>query len=219
MQVNKSGAAPYSANPKSQTGPGAVLPDNLEEFQKHYNQDGQQHNKQDGKEGDPGRPRGQIWDKPEEPRIENLSSIFSHLLTGTASSPLPANLAATGGPAEAAGDFNNLVTGLVDRILTSSTETGGAQEVRLQVSQDLLPDTEIRLSRGLDGLLSVTLVTGRPESFQTLVAAQDSLRTALSGLEEKEVRLTVTGAGTGAGEDGSAERRSRGYDPLEPNDE
>jgi hypothetical protein len=115
--------------------------------------------------------------------------------------------------------LNETVSGLVERILASPLERGGPQEVRLLVNDGLLPDTEILLSRGLDGLLSVNLVAGRADSFQTLVAAQDSLRAALSGLENNEVRLTVTGAGAGAGEDGSTERRSRGYGRFEPGDD
>jgi type III secretion system needle length determinant len=196
MQINKSGDAPPPASPKGNRETGPVPRENVDEFQRLYR-------RPEGGASEQGRSGGPAGDQPEE--LENLSAIFSSLLSGAGNSAPsvpsgPVQTPEAGVVDPAARELNELVSGLVERILTSPLERGGPQEVRLLVNDGLLPDTEILLSRGLDGLLSVNLVAGRADSFQTLVAAQDSLRTALSGLENNEVRLTVTGAGAGAGE-------------------
>jgi type III secretion system needle length determinant len=191
----------------STTDPGSAEKDKLEEFQRRPSPLGDE-------EPGVGRKRGAAENEARGAPVESLSSIYSSLLSGTGGSA--PSMATAAGPVEPAGNLNELVNGLVSQILASPVEQGGDREVRIMVNADLLPDTEIRLSRSPDGLLSVTLISGRPESFQTLVASQDSLRTALSGLENNEVRLTVSGSGA---EDGSADRRSRGHGLIEPGDE
>ena len=99
---------------------------------------------------------------------------------------------------------------LLERILVAEPQ-GGGSEIRLMLGDDVLPGTEIRLLRGADGALSVSLVTENATAFQTLVAAQDSLRRRLEGLEGQEVRVEVTsGTDRNEAEDGDARRRSRG---------
>lgn len=178
---------------------------------------GSQHPQGEGQGGDRetgGRSEGASEDAPGEARLDDISSIYSGLLKGGDGGTAMPVMA--GGPTDAAGNMDDMVSGLVDRILASPVGEGGVQEVRLTVSADILPDTEIRLSRGLDGLLCVTLSTGREQSFQTLVAAQDSLRAALAALENKAVRLTVSNSGA---KNASAGRRLRGYGPFGTDDE
>lgn len=106
---------------------------------------------------------------------------------------------------------NDMTQALVDRILVATPPEGGS-EIRIQLSRDVLPDTEIRLVRSSDGMLTVTLETQDATSFQTLVDAQNSLRTRLEQ-QEGMVRVNVT-TGTGSeAEDGNPDRRSRGYVP------
>jgi type III secretion system needle length determinant len=104
-----------------------------------------------------------------------------------------------------------MVEHLVEQILVSHPDQVGDREVRLMVRNSVLPDTEIRLSRGTDGLLSVTLATGRNDAFQTLVAAQVELKQALDARENREVRLTVVDTRDAGAEEGGSDRRSRGH--------
>jgi type III secretion system needle length determinant len=150
-----------------------------------------------------------------EDREESLSSLMSSLfderLGATVKSP--AQTAQTA-PVDAP-RTEEMVERLVAQILVS--DPSGDQtnrEVRLMVRDSLLPDTEIRLARGADGLLRVTLATDRSDAFQTLVAAQTELKAALDAREKQEVRLIVTDR-SGA-EDGERDRRSQGYQAYAP---
>ena len=97
---------------------------------------------------------------------------------------------------------------LVERILVSTPEKGG-HEVRLSLGSQTLPGTEIVLQRGVDGRLTVSVNCTDASSFQTLVAAQDTLQSRLSSLENSDVRVMVT-QDTGR-EENDSNRRSRGY--------
>ncbi len=98
---------------------------------------------------------------------------------------------------------------LVERILVGQTADGG-QEVRLRLGPDVLPGTEIRMTKSPDGTLQVVLVTDNASSFQTLVAAQSDLKTRLERLD-CPVRIDITSE-SGA-EDNDSKRRSRGVIP------
>ena len=98
---------------------------------------------------------------------------------------------------------------LVERVLVGQTEEGG-QEVRLRLGSDVLPDTEIRLTKGADGMLLVVLVTNNASSFQTLVAAQGDLQIRLERLDSP-VRIDITSEN--GEEDNDSRRRSRGWIP------
>jgi type III secretion system needle length determinant len=155
---------------------------------------------------------------PDSVEETSLSSLMSRLFSehlGT--TPVMTSPVAQTAPAEAPRTAE-MVDHLVDQILVSHPDTVGEREVRLRVNSSVLPDTEIRLSRGADGLLSVTLTTGRADSFQTLVAAQADLKQALDSRENREVRLVVSDAREAGAEDGNSDRRSRGYTDYAPDD-
>ncbi len=121
------------------------------------------------------------------------------------------------GPALGPGDIDALVESLVSRMLVSAP--GAAQsEVRLTLGPDTLPATTIRLVRGADGMLAVTITAGRPDSFQTLVAAQGPLREALEKMENGPVRVTVAEGGAGAEDDSSRRSRGRYVAEADPED-
>jgi len=179
-----------------------------DEFQRLYQKP------EDSAEREPARSRNSETpaEQSRKDQKEDLSSIMSQMWGHTPGQP------AQGGPAEAVAaapaagrpepDLEELVRGLVGEILVSPADRPG--EVRLKVNENLLPGTEIILARAPDGLLTVSLLSGRADSFQTLVAAQGALREALAAQEGDGVRVSVSRAGAGAGEDGSADRRSRG---------
>ena len=132
-----------------------------------------------------------------------LESLFAGRMEQTAPAAPPADV------------DNEALTQLVERILVSTPESGG-HEVRLSLGSHALPDTEIILQRDMSGMLSVTLTSSRDSSFQTLVAAQDSLKNMLENMEKNSVRVTVT-RDTGR-EENDTGRRSRGYREIDPAD-
>lgn len=95
---------------------------------------------------------------------------------------------------------------LAEQILVSSRDAGEA-EVRIRLRDGVLPDTEIRLTRELSGRLVVRVVTGDPQTFQTLVSARNDLADALSATESRGVAVFVDRNGP---DDDAAGRRSRG---------
>jgi type III secretion system needle length determinant len=92
---------------------------------------------------------------------------------------------------------------LVERILVG-------QEVRLRLGPDVLPGTEIRMTKSPEGTLQVVLVTDNASSFQTLVAAQSDLKARLERLD-CPVRIDI--ASESGAEDNDSKRRSRGVIP------
>jgi len=119
---------------------------------------------------------------------------------------------ASAGPVHAAGLSAEELDRLVERILVSAEE--GRQEVRLTLSDRILPGTEISLSRTPEGMLSVALHCTDSSSFQTLVASQFDLKKRLEAHEMAAVEVSVDIQQ----EDGDADRRSRGYFALDPDE-
>jgi len=119
---------------------------------------------------------------------------------------------ASAGPVHAAGLSAEELDRLVERILVSAED--GRQEVRLTLSDRILPGTEIILSRTPEGMLSVALHCTDSSSFQTLVASQFDLKKRLEAHEMAAVEVSVDIQQ----EDGDADRRSRGYFALDPDE-
>ena len=138
--------------------------------------------------------------------MPSASSLLSSLFENTMS-PVAA-------PDPAASTLDELVDDLVQRILVSDPKSGAPAEIRVQINDAVLPDTEIVLQRGPDGLLSVQLTSGNASSLQTLVSAQQSLADQL----EKHGPVTVKVLSSEAGRQGDndANRRSQGLIDYEP---
>ena len=119
---------------------------------------------------------------------------------------------ASAGPVHAAGLLAEELDRLVERILVSAED--GRQEVRLTLSDRILPGTEIILSRTPEGMLSVALHCTDASSFQTLVASQFDLKKRLEEHEMASVEVSVDIQQEG----GDADRRSRGYFALDPDE-
>ena len=144
-------------------------------------------------------------DGPEEtprnvqPQLSGMTSPLDSLFSGRMEQ-VPALAAQMQDTAE--------IEQLVERILVSTPEKGG-HEVRISLGSQTLPGTEIVLQRGVDGMLSVTVNCTDGSSFQTLVAAQDTLQSRLSQMENADVRVVVTQDSDR--EENDSGRRSRGY--------
>lgn len=212
LDVNSSRVQMAGQSPQAPPGPAenaAPRQDRVDAFQEALQ------GKEEGKGGEKNfagqEPAGERGEKEETVAL-SASSLMESLfgsrmrtrdVTGTAGADHPSALSAR--TVETA----ELVDKLVDRILVS--EPGkGAREVRIALGDKALPGTEVSLSRAPDGQLSVRICSTDPSSFQTLVGAQDALRTALERQGET-VRVEVTSSDGGGPDDGDARRRSRGY--------
>ncbi|MDR3045224.1 MAG: type III secretion system needle length determinant [Desulfovibrio sp.] len=133
---------------------------------------------------------------------------------GADSAQAAAQSSAPAGSANPA-DMDGLTSSLVERILVSTPESGG-NEVRIFLGA-ALPGTEIRMTRGPDGMLVVDLATDDANSFQTLVAARTELKARLDQLEKGGVRVEVTD--NARQDDGNADRRSAGYMDYDPDNQ
>ena len=148
----------------------------------------------DGEENNDGEHRHNSQEMPSAANL--LHSLFESKMSAV-TAPLPT-----------VGNLGELVDNLVQRILVSNPKAGTPTEIRLQLNDSILPDTEITLSRGPDGLLGVLLVTSNASSMQTLVSAQQSLREQLEKHGPVDVKLSSTDESRQG--DNDANRRSRG---------
>lgn len=104
-------------------------------------------------------------------------------------------------------DFE-LTDKLVDRILVSDTKAGES-EVRLQLGDDILKDTEISIKRLQDGSLEIKLNSSNYNSTQTLVSQQFELKSRLEKMENCNVTVEVNTENQEQGND--TNKQSRGY--------
>lgn len=143
----------------------------------------------------------------DENSLAGMTNPFSHLF----SENMPKMQSS---PTEAVSSSSTaeLAEKLVERILVSQPDKNG-QEIRLQLAQESGVNAEVRIVRGLDGSLSVTMHTKDAASFQNLVAAQDRLKATLDAHERSTVRVEVLSQTEQ--ENNDANRRSRGYMPPE----
>lgn len=103
-------------------------------------------------------------------------------------------------------DFE-LTDKLVDRILVSDAKAGES-EVRLQLGDNILKDTEISIKRLLDGSLEIKLNSGNYNSAQTLVSQQFELKSRLEKMENCTVTVEVNTENQEQGND--VNQKSRG---------
>lgn len=163
------------------------------------------------------QPKEERSDKKQDTRKdanhdEREETPFASLFAGRfeAGTAAPQATVAVASPAEPLLRDQSLAEQLAERILVSESSAAG-QEVRILPSRDILPDTEICLVRGADGLLSAVIHTDNPASFQTLAAAQHDLRTRLEESEGQEVHVELRSDA----DDADPRRRSRGLDLLD----
>lgn len=106
-------------------------------------------------------------------------------------------------------DFE-LTDKLVDRILVSDTQ--GASEIRIQLSDSILKDTEITLKRLQDGTLEIKLNSSNYNSTQSLVSQQFELKSRLEKIENCNVTVEVNADNQEQGND--ANKKSKGLFDL-----
>lgn len=177
--------------------------------------------KSDGRRGNQaGGEGGEGGSGPGQERFD-MSSLFQNRLSGS-EPPAPAPLLQTEEVQAPALPAGLDVEKLVDRILVSDPAHSADNEVRLMLNDSLLTDTEIVLKRSNDGLLSIHIATSDADSLQTLVAARNDLQNALNAVEERDVRLEISGGDASSSSNSNdaddRDRRSRGY-TLNPDED
>jgi type III secretion system needle length determinant len=149
--------------------------------------------------------------------MSDLSAIFQKAQAsvsgmGTTAASAAAQAAAPN-PAEK-------LDGLVDRILVSTPKPGEAQEIRITLNNDLLPGTEVRMSRA-DGELKVEFVVDKADSGRFLQTSRDDLSNRLANKlsDSVEVKLTYKEDHSGGeSQDGRSRQQRNLYDEMEKND-
>lgn len=111
---------------------------------------------------------------------------------------------------------NEALETLVSRILVSRPESGKT-EVRLQIQDAVLKNTEITLARDAGGQLTVRIHTNDAAAFQTIVSARAELEARLSGRETLPVLVELQKETDR--EENDARRSSRGRDLFDESGE
>lgn len=108
--------------------------------------------------------------------------------------PQPSQPEADAGKAEqqsaAASSIADRVDQVCQRMLVSKGDTSGGREVRLQLKNDVLPDTEVRISMH-NGALQVSLVSDNPASQAVLSQYSSELADKLQQRQPEGTRVEV----------------------------
>ncbi len=125
----------------------------------------------------------------------------------------PQNVASTQNTSQSLSNIN--VQEIADRILVA-TNKDGSNEVRLLLSDKALQGTEVIVNKSLDNVLTVRFETTNANSFQTLVAAQDLLKSnLLTSNSEVKVEVSQQSSGDQQGES----KGKQNYNPFEDNEQ
>lgn len=125
-----------------------------------------------------------------DPSAQKAQDFLASLFRGVGAGATEA-AAQTAGPAALEGtSANEALETLVSRILVSRPESGKT-EVRLQIQDAVLKNTEITLARDAGGQLTVRIHTNDAAAFQTIVSARVELEARLSGRETLPVLVEL----------------------------
>ncbi len=92
-------------------------------------------------------------------------------------------------------EIHDLAQALVDKILVSQSRLDGAHQVMLQLNESVLPNTDITLTRDINGMLFVNIVSSDPMAYKKLMATKDVLEAELDSHEENSFRVELSYAG------------------------
>jgi type III secretion system needle length determinant len=107
--------------------------------------------------------------------------------------------------AAARGAIDTLAGQIADRVLVSKDGLAGGSEVRIQLKESVLPDTEIRIAR-VEGRLQVELLAGSATALDALRGQDAVLQGKLQDRLQQEVVVVL---GSGGAEAGQGDGRSR----------
>ncbi|MGC8720801.1 MAG: type III secretion HpaP family protein [Thermodesulforhabdaceae bacterium] len=147
-----------------------------------------------------------LYEPAEDPADAVISQLsrFSINIGSQSSTPSVDNVQTT----SSAELIPELVRKMVDRILVEVPGTSHKQEVRIRLSQDILPDTDIRIFRE-GGRLEVHFVTGSRESSDFVSPHLASLKDALESRQGEPVNVSLQYTGEGRGDQSQGRSRQR----------
>ena len=96
--------------------------------------------------------------------------------------------------------MNKIAQEIADRILVSGVSRGGAEEVRIQINDAILPGTEIRIYKEGEQI-RVEIITTSEESLNFLSSIranlQDEFKDRVSNSVNVEIKKSESGNGNG----------------------
>lgn len=190
--------------PKQEAGQPAEAPrQDVDKFRDSMRRDQKRDQKKDKRE-DHGQSQGKAEGQPQQVSPFGGDAI----LRGLQGRP--------SGMEDGAEQLNSTARNIVDRILISDPQTSGKQEVRITLSNDVLPGTEIHMSREGDKL-QVTLLTTDNNSFRFLNEQHNGLQNHLSQRLADKVTVEVNFSQTadGGGQDGRSRQQRNLYEENE----
>ena len=104
---------------------------------------------------------------------------------------------------------------IAERIMVSAAGLNETPEVRIELKDSIMPDTEIRISQQ-DGRLTIALVSDSVTSIEMLSQALDSLQEQLNRKFPDAVEITVStrADADASGQDGRSRNRRDLYDEM-----
>ncbi|MFO1058414.1 MAG: type III secretion HpaP family protein [Dongiaceae bacterium] len=118
--------------------------------------------------------------------------------------PDPGKLEATA----ARGTIDSLAGQIADRVLVAKDGLAGGSEVRIQLKDSVLPDTEIRIAQ-VDGRLEIQLVAGSATALDALRGQDTLLQGRLQDKLGQEVVVVLSSGGAEAGHGDGRSRQQR----------
>ena len=132
-----------------------------------------------------------------------LPSPGELMLRGLQGAPDPGKVEAA-----ARGTIDSLAGQIADRVLVAKDGLAGGSEVRIQVKDTVLPDTEIRIAQ-VDGRLEIQLVAGSATALDALRGQDTLLQGRLQDKLGQEVVVVVSSGGAEAGHGDGRSRQQR----------
>lgn len=149
-------------------------------------------------------------DAATDPNAQKAQDFLASLFRGVGGETRADGAAQTAGASAPDGvATNEALETLVSRILVSRPESGKT-EVRLQIQDAVLKNTEITLARDAGGQLTVRIHTNDAAAFQTIVSARAELEARLSGRETLPVLVELQKETDREENDARRESRGRG---------
>ncbi|MDL2290712.1 hypothetical protein LJC09_01225 [Desulfovibrio sp. OttesenSCG-928-F20] len=139
-----------------------------------------------------GEREGRVAEDALAGRLPKGEDILAHMGSLSQQPAGPAASAAAQAAATAPVIDGDLTSKLVDRILVATTDGKQNAEVRLHLKDDILPGTEIRITRANDGGVTVQFVTNDIRAEQMLGSRQlTDLQNVLTQNLQVEVRVST----------------------------
>ncbi len=125
------------------------------------------------------------------PSMASLMGQMAHgMLQGSMSSSV-SGISSISAPHFSAQEIDAMLNMLVERIAMTDA-SAHMVTVEVSLADTALQGTTVHLTRSLDGLLAVNVMTNDAASFQTLVGAQLDLKIKLEALDVGSVRVDIS---------------------------